>query len=107
MIQLHKTAPVTDLGHGVERRVLAHAPELMSVEVRFATGAVGAVHTHPHSQISYVLCGRFRATVGGECRTIATGDTYYVAPEEPHGVVCLEAGALLDVFTPAREDFLP
>lgn len=106
MILSHETAPVTEAGQGVQRRVLAHAPELMAVEVSFAKGAVGSVHTHPHSQISYVLSGRFRATVGDECRIIATGDTYYVAPDEPHGVVCLEAGALLDVFTPERADFL-
>jgi quercetin dioxygenase-like cupin family protein len=30
-----------------------------------------------------------------------------VPPDAPHGAVALEAGALIDVFTPARADFLP
>ena len=34
------------------------------------------------------------------------GDGYYVAPNLPHGCVCLEAGVLIDTFTPMREDFL-
>ena len=34
------------------------------------------------------------------------GDGYYVAPSLPHGFVCLEAGVLIDTFTPMREDFL-
>ncbi len=39
-------------------------------------------------------------------RIITAGDTYYTAPNEPHGVVALTDGILLDVFTPQREDFL-
>ena len=95
-----------DLGGGVSRKVLAYDDNLMSVEVRFEKGAVGAMHTHPHTQISYVLEGCFEATIDGETRTISKGDTYITAPNAPHGVVCLEAGALLDIFTPMREDFI-
>ena len=29
-----------------------------------------------------------------------------VAPNKPHGCVCLEAGVLIDTFTPMRADFL-
>ena len=34
------------------------------------------------------------------------GDGYFVAPNLPHGCVCLEAGVLIDTFSPMREDFL-
>lgn len=94
------------LGGGLSRRILSYDERMMAVEVAFEKGAVGAVHSHPHAQISYVLSGRFLATVGDETREIAAGDTYVTAPQEPHGVTCLEAGALLDVFSPMREDFL-
>ena len=95
-----------DLGGGVSRKVLAYDDNLMSVEVRFEKGAVGAMHTHPHTQISYVLEGCFEATLNGETKIISKGDTYITAPNAPHGVVCLEAGALLDIFTPMRADFI-
>ena len=97
---------LTDLGGGVSRKILAYDENLMSVEVRFETGAVGSMHTHPHTQISYVLEGKFEATINGETTVIAKGDTYITPPDAPHGVVCLEAGALLDIFTPHRADFL-
>ena len=97
---------LTELGGGVSRKILAYDESLMSVEVRFEKGAVGAVHTHPHVQISYVLEGRFEAVIDGESRIIEKGDTYITPPNAPHGVVCLEAGALLDIFTPMRADFL-
>ena len=95
-----------DLGGGVSRKILSYENELMSVEVHFEKGAVGAMHTHPHIQISYVLDGAFEATIGNETKIIRRGDTYSVKGNEPHGVVCLEKGTLLDVFTPMREDFV-
>ncbi len=51
---------------GVSRRVLSHTPELMLVEVAFASGAVVPVHSHPHQQISYIKAGRFSFTSKGE-----------------------------------------
>lgn len=98
--------PLSELGGGVRRRILSHDEKIMAVEVHFDKGAVGAMHSHAHSQISYVLSGRFLATVGTEEKEIATGDTYVTKRDEPHGVICLEAGALLDVFAPRRDDFL-
>jgi len=44
---------------GVSRRVLSHTPQLMLVEVTFASGAVVPAHSHPHQQISYIKSGRF------------------------------------------------
>lgn len=106
MFVLNENVKLTDLGGGVSRKILAYNDRLMSVEVRFDKGAVGAVHTHPHVQISYVLEGKFEANIGGEIKIISKGDTYVTEPDVPHGVTCLEEGALLDIFTPKREDFL-
>ena len=76
------------------------------VKVAFEKGAVGARHTHYHSQATYVVSGRFEACVGETRRTLGPGDGYYVAPDEPHELFCLEAGTLLDIFSPLRADFL-
>jgi quercetin dioxygenase-like cupin family protein len=35
------------------------------------------------------------------------GDCVYIPPDVDHGAVCVEAGVLLDMFSPIREDFLP
>lgn len=106
MFTFNKDIDLTDLGGGVKRKILAYGDDMMSVEVHFEEGAVGAVHTHPHVQISYVLYGEFVATIGDETKTITKGDTYYTLPGVPHGVLCTKKGALLDIFTPKREDFL-
>ncbi|MGK9175657.1 cupin domain-containing protein [Yokenella regensburgei] len=95
-----------DLGNGVTRRILAHGGGMMAVEVNFTEGAVGPMHHHPHEQLTYVLSGRFSFTIDGVTKEVSAGDTLYKKPDVVHGCVCLEAGTLLDTFTPQREDFL-
>lgn len=91
---------------GVQRRVLAYGDELMCVENYFTSGAVGAVHNHPHTQITYVVSGRFCFTIGAETKEVTAGDTMLKQNGVSHGCICLEEGILLDIFTPMREDFL-
>lgn len=106
IVRHHGDTVLQDLGGGNTRRVLAWNEQLMAVEVGFDRGTVGAVHTHPHTQCSYVLSGRFSYTVEGEETILNQGDSIVVPGGLPHGTVCLEPGALLDIFTPCREDFL-
>lgn len=102
----HAEAPLEDLGNGLKRKVLAYHENLMAVEVYLEKGAEGVVHTHPHEQITYVLKGKFEFNVDGKKRVIEPGDTVYLEANVPHGVICLEEGVLLDIFTPHREDFI-
>ena len=90
----------------VERTLRARGGSLMMVEVFFAAGAQGALHSHPHEQVSYCLSGAFEFTIAGETQMVRAGDSLYVPGGVEHGTRCLEAGRLLDVFTPQRADFL-
>ena len=99
-------APLEVSAPGVTRQVLGFDPQLMMLRVEFRRGSVAARHSHPHRQVSYVVSGRFEATLGAETRVIGPGDCYFVPPDLPHGVVALEDSVLIDVFTPMREDFL-
>ena len=106
MFKFYSDTEKTELGGGVSRRILAEDKDMMAVEVSFDEGAVGAIHSHPHVQISYVLEGEFEANIDGEIKIIRVGDSYYTSPNKPHGVVCKKSGRLLDIFTPRRDDFL-
>src|SRR5690554_1176436 len=97
---------VTVLAPGNTRRVLIHTPELMQVEFGFDKGAVGALHSHPHVQVSYVAEGSFEVTIDGVTETVGTGGSFIVPSGLVHGVLALEKGRLIDVFTPLRADFL-
>ena len=101
---LHEDTLPQPAGAGVTRRVLAYTDGLMCVENTFEKGAVGALHHHPHTQITYVVSGAFEFTVDGVTRTVHKGDTILKEDGVEHGCVCTEAGILLDIFTPMRED---
>ena len=91
---------------GVRRKLLGYDENLMMVVVRFDKGAVGALHDHPHRQATYVAEGEFEITISGEKQTLRSGDGFFVPPGARHAAIALTAGILVDVFAPAREDFL-
>ncbi len=98
--------PWLELGGGIRRKVLSHDASVMLVHVDFEAGAIGVPHQHPHLQCSLIESGVFDVTIGGETRRLGAGDTFFVPTNIVHGVVAIEAGRLLDSFTPMREDFL-
>lgn len=93
-------------GEGVIRKVLAYTDEVMCVENSFKKGAVGALHSHPHTQITYVVSGAFEFEIDGEKKVVRAGDTMLKKNGIVHGCVCVEEGVLLDIFSPMREDFV-
>jgi quercetin dioxygenase-like cupin family protein len=107
MVKEYGSSEAKSTGLGVTRRLLAHGGKLMAVEFRFEKGAIVALHQHPHEQIGMVLSGRFEFKEGESTTVLGQGDSYYVAPNVVHGVVAMEAGTLLDIFTPQRHDLEP
>lgn len=102
----YKDAVASDQGNGVVRRVLAYSDDVMAVENHFEKGAIGALHRHPHTQITYVVSGAFEFEIDGEKHVVKKGDTLLKTDGVEHGCVCLEEGVLLDIFAPYREDFV-
>lgn len=106
MFVYNKDITLEDLGEGISRKVLAHNDNMMGVEVYFESGAIGAMHSHPQEQLTYVLSGKFEFIIGDEKSVVEAGDTMYKEPNIEHGCICLEAGVLIDNFTPMRKDFV-
>jgi quercetin dioxygenase-like cupin family protein len=95
-----------DLGSGVQRKILGFDEQLMMTRVKFEKGAVGAVHSHPHTQVAYIEHGSFEVQVGSEKKRLKQGDCYFIPSGIEHGVVALEDSILVDVFAPMRKDFV-
>ncbi len=91
---------------GMNRKIMGYDGRVMLVKVSFDEGAIGALHSHYHTQISYVDSGSFNVEIDGKHQILNKGDVFYVAPNLVHGVVCLKEGMLIDVFSPMREDFI-
>lgn len=92
--------------NGLDRKILAYNKDVMIVENHFKVGAIGAMHSHPHTQITYVVSGKFCFNIDDEMKVVTAGDAMLKTDSVKHGCVCIEEGVLLDVFTPMREDFV-
>lgn len=96
----------TTVEEGISRTIIAHDDSVMLVQVKFEKNAIGVLHQHAHVQITYVASGVFEVELNGTKKILKQGDAFSVASLIWHGVVCLEAGVLLDTFSPCRLDFL-
>jgi quercetin dioxygenase-like cupin family protein len=94
------------VGEGVKRKIMAYDDRVMMVKVDFEKGGIGAVHQHHHTQITHIDSGVFEVEIDGEKQILKKGDVFFIPSNVWHGAVCLEAGMLIDVFSPMREDFI-
>ncbi|WP_406603204.1 cupin domain-containing protein [Neobacillus dielmonensis] len=102
-----KETEAVNAGEGAERKLLGRGGSMMMTEVTFKLGAVGAIHSHPHEQISYIVQGSFEFDLNGKKQKVEKGDSIYIPSNTLHGVKALEENSvILDIFTPQREDFL-
>ena len=106
MFKSYSSATPVEPTPGVTRRVLAYDEEIMLVEFTFEADLKLPLHTHPHRQVSCVKSGKLEFTLGDEVFILGPGDSITIPPDIPHGALPLEASVIMDVFTPARQDFL-
>ena len=78
----------------------------MIAHVYLAKGAIVPEHTHENEQITYILEGKLRFTLGDETIDVGAGEVLTIPPNVPHAAEALEDTLDVDVFTPPREDWL-
>lgn len=57
-------------------------------------------------QSGYVLSGKYRIRFSEYDREIGPGDSYSIPADVLHSIEIIDAGEVLDFFTPPREDYL-
>ncbi|RNA61524.1 cupin domain-containing protein [Chryseobacterium nematophagum] len=95
-----------DIGNGISRQFIGYNSQIMMAIIKFEKDAIGTLHQHFHSQITYVASGKFEVTIDNKTKVLQQGDGFFAQPNIFHGVRCLEEGKLIDSFAPFREDFL-
>lgn len=80
--------------------------KLMAVRVEGPAGASAPAHAHPHEQMSLVVSGRVRFTIGGEIVEVGPGGLVHIPSGVEHTAEALEESLFYDIFHPVRDDFL-
>jgi len=90
---------------GVSFELLATGDRSMVTKMLYPEGDRVAPHSHPNEQAGYVVSAHIRLTAAGETHDLRPGDSYVIPAEVEHSVEVVDAGEVIDVFTPPREDY--
>lgn len=69
-------------------------------------GAVLPLHRHVHEQLTNLITGEFKMTIGDETEVFKAGDVAVIPSNIPHEGVALTACTIIDVFSPRRDDLM-
>lgn len=97
--------PVKEIFGGSIRGHYAHLDKLTLGEVTLNPDITVPLHQHPHEQMTYVIEGRFQFTVGDQTTVLGPGMAAIIPGGVLHGGTTLTACRVLDVFSPARDDY--
>ena len=91
---------------GVSLDSLAAGENSMVAKMNYVDGNFATTHQHPHEQSGYVISGSYRLVIAEQVFELHSGDSYAIPGNVPHSFEVLQGGQVIDVFTPAREDYL-
>jgi quercetin dioxygenase-like cupin family protein len=95
-----------DILPGIRIKTLVHGESSLMSKFLLRAGSELPEHDHPYEQTGYLLSGRLRLTIGGEARDTLPGDSWCIPSGVPHRAEVLEDAAALEIFSPAREDYM-
>lgn len=91
---------------GVDFEVLAIGKETMVTKMLYKESDFVPFHKHPNEQNGYVITGRYKLIFENNEYFLSTGDSYSIPANMEHSMEIIEAGEVIDVFTPVRQDYL-
>jgi quercetin dioxygenase-like cupin family protein len=92
---------------GIDQKTLVYGAKTLLAEFRLVKGAVVPNHSHPHEQTGYLISGHMVFLVGGRRYEALPGDSWCIPVDVEHGAEVIEDTVVVEVFSPAREDYLP
>jgi quercetin dioxygenase-like cupin family protein len=100
--------PREELNPQIGRRFIT-GDSMMIAHIYLDKGAIVPKHEHENEQLTYVLEGRLRFTLGADGAQIvdvAAGEVLLIPAHLPHSAEAVEDTLDVDVFHPPRQDWL-
>jgi quercetin dioxygenase-like cupin family protein len=91
---------------GVDFDVLAVGKNSMVTRMNFKLGDKVPFHSHPNEQSGYIIMGKYELKIHEESHILIAGDSYSIPENVDHSLEVIEAGTIIDFFTPPRQDYL-
>ncbi len=88
----------------LSRRAI-HLQNLTIARLNLMKYAVVPEHSHVHEQVTMVERGALKFVIEGKEQIVRAGEALAIPPNVPHLVEALEDTVVVDVFSPARDDW--
>lgn len=95
---------VRELFPGLRARLI-HTDRQTHSWVEVDAGASFPEHQHPHEQVVCVIEGELELVVEGATHRLTPGVVFVIPPDARHSGRGVTACRVLDVFSPARDDY--
>src|SRR5215469_16967042 len=96
--------PPEQLNPRITRRAV-HTQNLTIARLEILKYAVVPEHQHVHEQVATVERGALQFSIEGRDIVLRGGQSLAIPSNVPHKVVALEDTVVVDVFSPARDDW--
>jgi quercetin dioxygenase-like cupin family protein len=98
--------PIEKLNPLIDRQFV-YGERAMLARLTLRKGAIVPEHSHENEQITYILEGALRFTLGdGRVLTVSAGEILVIPSNLSHKAEALEDTLDLDVFAPPRADWI-
>jgi quercetin dioxygenase-like cupin family protein len=100
--------PLEKVSDMLDRRLIT-GERMMLAHVYLKKGCVVPKHSHENEQLTYILEGALRFTLGEEQNidvTVSAGEVLHIPSNYPHMAVAIEDTLDVDIFSPPRQDWL-
>jgi quercetin dioxygenase-like cupin family protein len=106
-MKLHdwKQIPIEPMNELVGRQAV-HTGRTTHAHIHLKSGAVVPRHSHENEQVTTVLEGRLKFLFDDEEVIVAAGQSLEIPSNAPHRVEALVDSLALDIFAPARADWI-
>ena len=107
MVNKHSNDGYIQMLEGVQRKTTVYGDKTLMSKFLLSGGYTVPDHSHPYEQTGYLISGRMIFRIGDEEIEVQTGDSWSIPADVVHGTRMLEDCVVLEVFSPARQDYMP
>ena len=97
--------PLEKVSETLSRKIITGEREMVT-QIYMTSGCIVPTHSHESEQITCVLKGALKFTVGGKEVVVREGEVICIPSWLEHSAEALEETVEMDIFSPIRQDWL-
>jgi quercetin dioxygenase-like cupin family protein len=96
----------TEILPGIKIKTIVHGTNTLMAKFIMIKGSVLPGHKHDYEQTGYLVKGKIRLSIGSKTYDVEENDSWCIESGTEHSAEILENAVALEIFSPARPDYL-